>query len=68
MSPQLGFGVLGGLAAFQLILLVNVARSMLKAGGIAAMVDAIDVEASEPVVEPWRHSDRPVLDDGAGEP
>ena len=31
LSKPLGFGVLGGLAAFQIILIVNVARSMAKA-------------------------------------
>ena len=70
ISPQLGFGVLGGLAAFQLILVVNVARSMMKAGavdGAGAMSEVIDVDASEPVVEPWRHPDRPTLGDGTGE-
>jgi hypothetical protein len=67
VSFQLGFGVLGGLVAFQLILLVNVARSMLKAGGASATGEVIDVEVSEPVVEPWRHSDHPVLGDGIGE-
>ena len=66
VTPQLGFGVLGGLVAFQLILLVNVARSMMKAGGAGAMGEVIDVDASEPVVEPWRHPDPPVLGGGAG--
>ena len=32
LNKQLGFGVLAGLAVFQLLLLVNVARSMAKAG------------------------------------
>ncbi len=67
ISPQVGFGVLGGLAAFQLILLVNVARSMLKAGATGTLGEVIDVEASEPVVEPWRHSEHPALGDGVGE-
>jgi len=32
LNKQLGFGVLGGLAVFQFLLIVNVARSMAKAG------------------------------------
>jgi hypothetical protein len=67
VSFQLGFGVLAGLVAFQLLLLVNVARSMLKAGGASAMGDVIDAEVSEPVVEPWRPADHPALGEGTGE-
>jgi hypothetical protein len=68
VTPQLGFGVLGGLVAFQLILLVNVARSMMKAGGTDGLAEVIDVEtASGPVVEPWRHPDPPALGDAVGE-
>ncbi len=45
IEPQLGFGLLGGLALFQLLLLVNVTRAMLRpAGGPAG---AIDAEAEE---------------------
>jgi hypothetical protein len=66
VAPQIGFGILGGLVAFQLILLVNVARSMMKTGGADGIGEVIDVEASEPVVEPWRHPDPPVLGGGAG--
>ncbi len=51
VSPQLGFGILGGLAVFQVLLVVNVARSVLKAGAVGA-ADVIDVEASEPLVDP----------------
>ena len=44
LSFNLGFGVLAGLAVFQLLLLVNVARSMFKLGppmdGGAGVVDA----------------------------
>ena len=32
LNKQLGFGVLGGLAVFQFLLIINVARSMAKAG------------------------------------
>jgi hypothetical protein len=42
VSPSLGFGVLGGLAVFQLVLLVNVARSMAKAGPMTSVDDVIN--------------------------
>ena len=51
VSPQLGFGILAGLAVFQVLLVVNVARSVLKAGALPA-TDVIDVEATEPLVDP----------------
>ena len=51
VSPQLGFGILAGLAVFQVLLVVNVARSVLKAGAVPA-ADVIDVEATEPLVDP----------------
>jgi hypothetical protein len=41
VSPQLGFGVLGGLAVFQIVLLANVARSMAKAGPMTSVDDVI---------------------------
>jgi len=44
ISFDLGFGVMAGLAVFQLMLLVNVARSMMKMGG-GSFDDAIDVDA-----------------------
>ncbi len=46
-SFDLGLGVMGGLAVFQAILLVNVARSMFKMGHFAGVVPggAIDVDA-----------------------
>lgn len=40
-SHQLGFGVLAGLAVFQMILLANVARSMAKAGPMTSVDDVI---------------------------
>ncbi len=42
VSASLGFGVLGGLAVFQVILLANVARSMAKAGPMGSVDDLID--------------------------
>jgi ATP synthase I chain len=47
LSPGLGFGVLGGLAVFQVVLLANVARSMAKAGPMTSVDDAINA----PVVD-----------------
>ncbi len=42
LSFALGLGVMAGLAAFQLLLLINVARSMFKMGhgGVGGMLDA----------------------------
>jgi len=42
VSHQLGFGILAGLAVFQLILLTNVARSMAKAGPMTSVDDVIN--------------------------
>jgi len=42
LSFDLGFGVLAGLAVFQLVLLANVARSMLKMGPAAASMGFVD--------------------------
>ncbi len=42
LSHQLGFGVLGGLAAFQVIMLANVARSMAGAGPMTSVDDVIN--------------------------
>ncbi len=53
IKPPLGFGVIGGMALFQLLLLANVTRSMLKLPAVAT-VDATD----QPVAVP---------DDGGGE-
>jgi ATP synthase I chain len=41
-SHELGFGILGGLAVFQIILLANVARSMAKAGPMTSIDDVIN--------------------------
>jgi hypothetical protein len=42
INKSLGFGVLGGLAAFQIILIANVARSMAKAGPMTSVDDVIN--------------------------
>jgi hypothetical protein len=55
VSKPLGFGVLGGLAVFQIILIANVARSMSKAGPMTSVDDVINanvVDDNEPVVSP----------------
>jgi hypothetical protein len=54
---SLGFGLLGGLALFQFLLLLNVTRSMLQmglAGGVPSALDADSeiVEGSTPALEP----------------
>jgi hypothetical protein len=47
VSPSLGFGVLGGLAVFQLVLLINVARSMAKAGPMTSVDEVISANVVE---------------------
>ena len=46
VSFDLGFGVLGGLAVFQLTLLVNVARSMARMGPAPESVGSDVIEAT----------------------
>jgi len=41
VNASLGFGILGGLAVFQIILLANVARSMAKSGPMTSVDDVI---------------------------
>jgi hypothetical protein len=41
VSHQLGFGILAGLAVFQIILIANVARSMAKSGPMPTIDDVI---------------------------
>ena len=53
VSHQLGFGILGGLAVFQMIMLANVARSMAKAGPMTSVDDVITAN---------------VIDDNVGHP
>jgi hypothetical protein len=52
VSPSLGFGVLGGLAVFQFILLANVARSMAKAGPMTSVDDLINANVVDDNVRP----------------
>ena len=42
VSAELGFGVLAGLAVFQVLLLANVARSMAKAGPMTSVDDVVN--------------------------
>ncbi len=67
VSAQLGFGVLAGLAIFQVILLANVARSMIKAGALSATDQVVDVDAGEPLIEPRIHRQGPAVGDGTGD-
>lgn len=53
LSFQLGFGVLSGLAVFQLVLLANVARSMMKFGPQGDGMDVSLFDAAD------GHDDRP---------
>jgi hypothetical protein len=48
ISFQLGFGVLVGLAVFQLVLLANVARSMMKFGPEGDGLDIDVLDGAEP--------------------
>ena len=55
VSKPLGFGVLGGLAVFQILLIANVARSMAKSGPMTSVDDVINanvIDDNEPVVSP----------------
>ena len=42
VSHQLGFGILAGLAVFQVVLIANVARSMAKSGPMTSVEDIIN--------------------------
>lgn len=67
VSPQLGFGVLGGLAVFQVVLLANVARSMAKAGPMSSVDDVINANVVEDnIVGPDPLPRTPPADDGEG--
>jgi hypothetical protein len=47
VNASLGFGILGGLAVFQIILLANVARSMAKSGPMSSVDDVITANVVE---------------------
>jgi hypothetical protein len=55
LSKPLGFGVLGGLAVFQVLLIANVARSMSHAGPMTSVEDVINanvIDSNDPVISP----------------
>ncbi len=52
ISHQLGFGILAGLAVFQIILIVNVARSMAKSGPMPTMDDVINASVIDDNITP----------------
>jgi hypothetical protein len=64
VSHQLGFGILGGLAVFQMIMLANVARSMAKSGAMTSVDDVINAnvidDESHPVPPAVGRGDDPV--------
>jgi hypothetical protein len=54
VSFDLGLGVMGGLAAFEFLLLLNVARSMMRMGGGLLAVtegDVVDVDSRPPALD-----------------
>ncbi len=51
-SHQLGFGILGGLAVFQIILIGNVARSMAKSGPMPTIDDVINASVVDDNIRP----------------
>ncbi len=70
VSPELGFGVLGGLAVFQIVLLANVARSMAKAGPMTSVDEVISanvVDDNLGVADP-RPLAAPADDEGGDRP
>jgi hypothetical protein len=52
VNASLGFGILGGLAVFQVILLANVARSMAKPGPMSSVDDVITANVVEDDTNP----------------
>ena len=52
ISHQLGFGILAGLAVFQIILIANVARSMAKSGPMPTMDDVINASVIDDNIAP----------------
>ncbi len=65
VSPSLGFGVLGGLAAFQVVLLANVARSMAKAGPMTSVEDIVNANVVDENIRPAPVADGPDDEGGA---
>jgi hypothetical protein len=67
LNSKLGFGILGGLAVFQVILLANVARSMAKSGPITSVDDLLNANVVDDNIA--RSESRPVIgssDDTSG--
>ena len=52
VSHQLGFGILAGLAVFQVLLIANVARSMAKAGPMPTTEDVINASVIDDNITP----------------
>ena len=52
VSHQLGFGILAGLAVFQITLLANVARSMAKAGPMPTIDDVVNASVVDENIAP----------------
>jgi hypothetical protein len=52
VSHQLGFGILAGLAVFQIILIANVARSMAKSGPMPSLDDVINASVIDDNITP----------------
>ena len=52
VSHQLGFGILAGLAVFQIILIANVARSMAKSGPMPTIDDAVSASVIDENIVP----------------
>jgi hypothetical protein len=51
-SHQLGFGILAGLAVFQVVLIANVARSMAKSGPMPTIDDVINASVIDENITP----------------
>jgi hypothetical protein len=68
VSHELGFGILAGLAVFQVILLANVARSMAKAGPMTSVDDVVNANVVDDNIghPPTPPAVRPAEDGGGG--
>jgi len=62
VNKGLGFGVLGGLAVFQFLLIFNVARSMAKSGPMPEHDDLVDGPVVESNIVAGRAADGPIID------
>jgi hypothetical protein len=66
VSHRLGLGILVGLAVFQVLLLVNVARSMAQAGPMTSVDDTINANVIEEHTEYGSHPGVEPTDDTTG--